>query len=310
MKKKVPSKVEEIRQFKATVEAGAKSVSFSQLSLYVTCPHRWYRAYVKKEAPYSPSIHTVFGTALHETMQTWLEILYTDSVKASNEFDYREFLLTRMKEIYKKEREVVGSDFSTSEELSKFYDDGLNIMDYVLKNRKAYFSSKNVYLVGCEIPILYKMREKFYFKGFIDFLLYDEDLDTWTIYDIKTSTSGWSAETKKDFTKISQVLLYKSFLSKQFGIDQDKIKVEYFIVKRQVPEEADFPAMRRRVQEFRPSDGKVNVKKAFTMVETFMQGALTDTGEYQDREYEATPSEASCKYCLFKDSCEFRRTSK
>ena len=62
MAKRIPAKVQEIRESKVHRDPGSKSISFSQLSLYVTCPNRWYRAYVKNEAPFSPSIHTVFGT--------------------------------------------------------------------------------------------------------------------------------------------------------------------------------------------------------------------------------------------------------
>lgn len=304
--KKAPKKVREIREFVAKAEKGSKNISFSQLSLYMSCPHRWYRAYVKKEAPYTPSIHTVFGTSLHETMQEWLSILYNDSVKASEAFDCNEFLLNRMRSIYSKEKAAVGQDFSTPDELGSFYEDGVAIMDYVKKHRKAYFSSKGEWLVGCEIPILFPLRDKFYFKGFIDFLIYNEKLDRWKIYDIKTSTSGWNADTKSDFHKTSQVLLYKRFLSRLFDIEEDKIDVEYFIVKRKIPEDAEYATMKRRVQEFIPANKKPSVNKAANLVESFVSETLTETGEYQDREYEATPSKDACKYCLFADTCKYR----
>lgn len=301
--KKLPKKVKEIREFVARAEKGSKNISFSQLSLYVTCPYRWYRAYIKKEAPYSPSIHTVFGTAFHETMQKWLDLLYNDSVKASEEFDYRGFLLERLRTIYQNEKASTGKDFTTPEELASFYEDGLAILEFVKKHRKVYFSPKEEYLVGCEIPILYPLRSKFYFKGFIDFLIYNKDTDRWKIFDIKTSTSGWSAETKSDFNKTSQTLLYKKYLSELFSIDQEKIDVEYFIVKRKINEDAPYPAMKKRVQEFVPANGTPSVNKAVRLVENFISGALTDTGEYQDREYEATPSKDNCKWCLFKTDC-------
>jgi len=302
---KVPTKVREIREAKLKAESGSKNISFSQLSLYLSCPHRWYRAYIKKEAPYTPSIHTTFGTALHETLQKWLDILYNDSVKNATAFDMNSYLVERMKAVYRKDRAILGKDFSSSKELNEFCEDGFAILDFIQKHRKAYFSSKKVHLVGCEIPILYELKPKFYFKGFIDVLLYDEELDKWKILDIKTSTSGWNAETKGDFNKISQVLLYKNYLAELFGIDKEKIEVEYFIVKRKVPEEAEFPAMKKRVQEFLPSQGPRNTKKAVNLVESFISGALTETGEYQEREYEATPSKDNCKWCLFKDSCKF-----
>jgi len=303
--KKIPAKVKEIQEYKASMEPGSKSISFSQLSLYVSCPNRWYRAYVLNEAPYTPSIHTTFGTAFHETLQAWLDLLYNNSVKAAELFDMDAYLLERMRTVYVADKKNLGKDYSTSEELSSFYDDGKAILHFIKKHRKTYFDTKDVYLVGCEIPILYKLQDKFYFKGFIDCLLYDDSSKTWKILDFKTSTSGWNVETKKDFLKTSQILLYKEFLSKQFNIDPDSITVEYFIVKRKVNEDAEFPAMRKRVQEFLPSQGSRSVKKAVNLVESFIGGAVQENvGKYQEREYETTPSEHACKWCLFRETCK------
>lgn len=303
MAQKIPSKVQEIRDFKIEKADGDKSISFSQLSLYISCPLRWYRAYVLKEAPYVPTIHTTFGTAFHETVQEWLDVLYNRSVKEAEGVDLEANLETKLKEVYQKECEALGKHFSTAEELAQFYMEGCEILKYIKKNRISWFDSRD-WLVGCEIPIYTNLKGQFYFKGYIDVLIYDEILDKWIILDIKTSRSGWSSKVKADFLKTSQVLLYKEFLSRQFGIDPKKIEVKYFIVKRQIDENAPYLAMKKRVQEFSPVAGPRKVKQAVSMVSEFMEGALTDTGEYQDREYEALPSATNCKYCLFKDSCE------
>ena len=306
-RKKVPEKVRQIQEWKAEREAGSKSISFSQLSLYTSCPYRWYRAYVKNEAPYTPSIHTVFGTAFHETVQTWLGIMYNDSIKASEELDLHELLKENLRKVYAAERKALGADFSTAEELGSFYEDGVAILDYIKKHRKGFFNPANgEWLVGCEIPLLYKLQEKFYFKGFIDILTYDEKMDLWKIWDIKTSTSGWSADTKADKLKTDQVLLYKHFLSQEFGLDPDKIEVEYFIVKRKVPEDPMYPAMAKRVQEFTPINGSRSVKRAVSEVEKFCKDVLVENqGQYREGEFKATPSVKSCKWCLFNKDCKY-----
>lgn len=306
MAKKVPAKVQEIRNWKAEKEAGSRSISFSQLSVYRTCPLSWYRAYVKGEAPFVPSIHLIFGTAVHECIQTWLDKLYNVSVKASEELDLHEMLHTKMREYYKGNRAGYGKDFSTAEELGSFYEDGVAILDYVKKHRKAFFDPKKEWLVGCEIPLLYKLQDKFMFKGFIDILTYSETEDIWKIWDIKTSTSSWSAETKANQLKTDQVLLYKHFLSQEFGLDPDKIEVEYFIVKRKIPEDPMYPAMAKRVQEFTPSNGPRSVKRAVGEVEKFCKDVLVEgTGQYRGGEFTATPSEKACKWCLFKGDCPY-----
>lgn len=307
MAKKVPEKVKQIREWKVQREAGSKSISFSQLSTYRNCPLCWSRAYVLGEAPYSPSIHTTFGTAVHETLQTWLDKLYNDSVKVSEELDLHELLKENLRKVYASEKKAFGKDFSTAEELSSFYQDGVAIVDYVKKHRKAFFNpSKGEWLVGCEIPLLYKLQDKFYFKGFIDVLTYDEKQDIWKIWDIKTSTSSWSPETKADKVKTDQILLYKHFLSQEFNIEPDKIEVEYFIVKRKLPENPEFPAMAKRVQEFTPSHGPRSIKRAVTEVENFCKDVLLEgQGQYRSGEFRATPSTKSCKWCLFRDDCKF-----
>jgi hypothetical protein len=92
-------------------------------------------------------------------------------------------------------------------------------------------------LAGVETLLYQELRPGVMFKGLIDLVFYNKYLDEWTIIDIKTSTSGWRDQQKKNPNLTAQVILYKEFFSKQFGIPKDKINVEYFIVKRRVPVE-------------------------------------------------------------------------
>ena len=304
MKRKIPQKVQEIRDYKLKQEAGSKNISFSQLSTYLNCPKCWERSYLRKEMVYKPSIHATFGTAVHETLQTWLDILYNDSVKASNELDINDLLLQNLKKCYASTKAQNGGvEFSSSKELQSFYEDGVAILDYVKKKRVATFPDRKVsWLVGCEIPLYVKLHEKFYFKGYIDVLTYEEDRDIWKIWDIKTSTSGWKDE-KTDFVKTSQVILYKEFLHRMFDIPLEKIEIEYFIVKRKVLEEAEFASMKKRVQEFTPTCGSRNHKKAVEQISKFCSETLNEQGGYIDKSYTANPSQKNCKWCPYKETC-------
>lgn len=303
MAKRVPKKIKEIREYKLKQESGAKNISFSQLSVYLNCPKCWERAYLRKEQVYEPSIHTAFGTAMHETIQEWLDTLYNDSVKAANEKDLHSELEAKLKKVYLAERKKCGKDFSDAQTLSEFYEDGVAILDYIVKHRKGILpETRSTWLVGCEIPIYVKLQEKFYFKGFIDVLTYDEDDDRWKIWDIKTSTKGWKDE-KTDFVKVSQILLYKEFLSRQFDIPIEKIDAEYFVVKRKINEDAEYASMKKRVQEFVPNDGPRTHKKVVGQVTQFLTDALDLTGEYIDKDYPKNPTLKNCKYCIFRDSC-------
>ena len=66
-----------------------KNVSASQILMYDTCPHQWKLSKIDKLQVYTPSVHTVFGTAMHETIQDWLYVMYNQSAKAANDIDLR-----------------------------------------------------------------------------------------------------------------------------------------------------------------------------------------------------------------------------
>ena len=301
MAKKLPKAVTLVQEHKVEKydRKENKNISFSQFLMYSNCAYQWYLAYPKKLAPYSPSIHTVFGTALHETIQEWLEVIYNQSVKQANEMDLSELLLDRMRKTYKKERYNNGhKDFTTSEELQQFHNDGVEILNYLKKKRNIYFSTKGTYLVGIEIPIVQKVKPGLYYKGFIDVVFYNETLGKYLIIDIKTSTRGWSEYEKKNEAKVSQILLYKEYFAQQFEVDVESIDVEYFIVRRKIFEGGEF--VPKRVQEFKPPSGNIKRGKAISAINKFVSEAFTDQGEYIEKEYPKSPSKSNCMFCPFK----------
>lgn len=279
-----------------------KSISYSQTLSYNTCPHQWALSYIKKLQEYKPSIHTVFGTAFHETLQEWLTQLYEGTVKKAMEMDLDTLLLTKMQTVYAAEKERYGEHFTDSQELTEFYNDGVEILKYIKRKRSSFFATKHTKLVGVEIPLLHQIAPNVYFKGYIDLVLYDEQDDRYIIVDIKTSTSGWNQYAKKDDKKLAQLLLYKQFLAKQFQIDVEKIDVKYFIVKRKVPDDPEYPAMGKRVQEFIPPSGKIKRGQANTALMKFIQDAFDDKGQYIDKDYDKVPTKANCMFCPYKDT--------
>jgi hypothetical protein len=279
-----------------------KSISYSQTLSYNTCPHQWALSYIKRLQEYRPTIHTVFGTAFHETLQDWLTQLYEGTVKNAMEMDLDALLLSKMQTVYAAEKEKYGQHFSSSEELSEFHSDGVEILKYIKKKRSSFFSTKYTRLVGVEIPLLHKISENLYFKGYIDLLLYNEQADRYLIFDIKTSTSGWNQYAKKDDNKLAQLLLYKEFLAKQFQIDVEKVDVQYFIVKRKVPADPEYPAMGKRVQEFVPPSGKIKRGQANNALMKFIRDAFDDSGQYVYKDYEKLPSKSNCMFCPYKNT--------
>ena len=83
----------------------------------------------------------------------------------------------------------------------------------------------------------------------------------------------------------------------------DKIEVEYFIVKRKLYENMDFP--QKRVQKFSPASGKPSLNNAMGNLKKFVTEAFTSEGEYNmEHEFEKLPSAKNCKWCEFKNKPE------
>ena len=303
MPKKTPKIVKEVWNSSIQEDrAKNKHISYSQLSIFATCQKQWADRYIKGLAPYTPSIHTVFGSAFHETMQSWLEVLYHGKVRDADEMDVDSLLYENMiKEYQSSKKQNGGEHLSTLEELQMFWLDGKHIFEFLKKKRRAYFTTKGVYLAGIETLLYQELRPGVMFKGFIDLVFYDERVDEWTIVDIKTSTKGWNKWAKADDKKKAQLLLYKEFFSKQFNIPLDKIKVEYFIVKRRIPKDAEFAAMQKRVQEFRPTDGPRKMKEAVGLMENFVSQAVGMDGNYLEKEYPTNASKNACRFCPIKE---------
>lgn len=300
---KQPSLVRRVAEHKVTPVAGAFRISYSQLSTFLNCPHQWKLAYVDKVAPCRPSTHTVFGTALHETVQEWLDVVYNKTVKQSNEINLSDLLHTKLTKEYKTQYEAYNKvHFSTPEQLREFHSDGVEILEYLRKKRTTYFTTKKTYLAGVETQLFLEIKKGVYFKGFIDLVFYDADTNKWLLLDIKTSTSGWNVAAKKDDKKIAQLLLYKEFFAKQFNIPIDDIDVEYFIVKRKVPQDPEYPTMSRRVQQFRPASGKVKRGQALSNIKLFLEQALDEEGRVIQKDHTPVLEKNACRWCDFRNT--------
>ena len=272
-------------------------ISYSQISMYNDCPLRWKLNYVDDISIKESNIYLIFGSAMHEVLQTYLNIMYMDSVKNADILDLNKLLRDKLIEQFKEAEEEDGKPPCTKEELIEFLDDGILIIDFFKKRRGEYFSKRDWELIGCEIPIEVDLKNNIKMIGYIDVVMRHIPTDSIKIIDIKTSTMGWNKWMKKDENKTQQLLLYKQFYSKQYDHPIERIEVEYFIVKRKLWEKAMFP--QKRVQKFVPASGKPSMNKVSTRMLKFINEAFTEDGEKKD-DMLATPSKKACKWCEFK----------
>ena len=276
----------------------SKSVSFSQYQIYKNCQYRWYLDYAKNLRTFKQSIHTLFGTVFHETIQNYLQVMFDQSATEADKIHLATYFKTKFIELYK--QTSTEGHFSTPEELTEFYEDAVAILDFFKRKRSLFFSKKKCKLIGIEIPIMSSLLEGYEtvkMKGFIDLVIYDETLDRYTIYDIKTSTRGWSDYEKKDQVKVNQILLYKRFFSLLKNVPEDKIDVEFFIVRRKINESLEYAP--GRVQQWKPANGTKKVKDAVEDIQEFVRNAFTVEGEYQEKVYPKNIDK--CKFCPYLD---------
>jgi len=283
-----------------------KSVSYSQLSMFSNCPHQWGLRYRDGHKIYTPSIHAVFGTALHTTIQHYLTLFYDESVAAADRLDLNSLLKESLKNEYLASKEKNNNiDFSNSLELNEFYNDGVNIINYIKTKKAKYFSKRGWHLVGVELPLSLqpnKLLNNIMFIGFLDLVLYHEGTNTIKIVDIKTSTRGWGDKEKKDEVKQTQLILYKKLFAEQYNFPVDNIEIEFFITRRKVFEEGDYP--QKRIQEFVPASGKVKLNKAGLLLDGFLLEVFNTDGTNKQVDLEKRPSKHNCRFCPYKDNSD------
>ena len=137
-----------------------KNISYTQLSAWSECPHRWKQMYIDK-IKQPPSIHLSFGTAMHETLQEYMELMYNKGQQHADEFDAQADFQKRFMELYKADADKLGENFATKEELIEFTNDGLNIIDFFLRHRQEHFHKHGWKLLGIEMPILLAPHEDY-----------------------------------------------------------------------------------------------------------------------------------------------------
>ncbi len=283
---------------------GKKMISNSQIKTYTQCNHKWKTMYIDGNKEYQQSIFFTFGTAMHETIQHFLTVMYNQTAKAAESLDLPKLLKENMSIAYKSAlKRNKGEHFTNKFDLEDIYKQGVSILEEFVKKRGQHFSKKNAQLLGIEIPILIEsdVNDNILIGGFLDIVM--KEHDKIKIYDIKTSYKTWDKKKKKEGS--FQLRLYKKYFAKQYEIDESDIEIEFFIVKRNVYENCDFP--QSRIQRFSPASGKPTMTKTANVANDFISSVFNEDGSYNiNRKYEAIAGIKghNCKYCPFKTNYE------
>jgi len=301
MRKKPPVILKEIREKKLPEidYATQKSISYSQMSMFNECPKKWSLQYREGHKLFTSSIHTVFGTALHETLQHYITVMYEQSDAAADKINTSEMLEEKLREEYKKQYKANNNQhFVSPDELREFYEDGVEIIREISKDKKRYFGKRGWHLIGCEVPIILTPHPKYQnvmFQGYLDLVLYHEPTNKVKIIDIKTSRQGWGKKEKSDENKLAQLVTYKKYFSEIYNVPIENIEIEFMIVKRKIFESDTYVI--KRVQQFKPASGKVKLNKVSKSIESFIEQAFDRNG-YKEVDHH-TKINGNCKWCPF-----------
>ena len=80
------------------------------MSIFRGCPHRWKLQYKDKIKVFTSSIHTVFGTAIHESIQHYLDVMFDKSGAEADRIDLEGYF----------QEKKTGSPFNSASSLHRF----------------------------------------------------------------------------------------------------------------------------------------------------------------------------------------------
>lgn len=288
------------------VHKSLSKISYSQFSTHHDCALKFEKKYVHGDYRSDYSIQLAFGTSIHDSVQYFVQQLYTTSRKSAQKLDLEQFLYDRLFKNYTESVVKNGNkDFSNEIEMAEFYNDGCNILNEIKQDCDKYFPDTYKH-IGSEIHLVSSIVEgvALNFQAFMDDTFYDTKTDTIIVFDYKTSKSGWSDMDKSNVYKLSQLRLYKHFISKIFDIALEDIEIKFVILKRKVYlGSGKYPA--KHINSFIPPSGKKKIVESFGLITDFVERNFDKNGSYlKTYTRDANPSKFTCTYCPFKNECE------
>ncbi len=273
-------------------------VSYSQYGMWTGCQQQFKLSYIDKLGESSANIHTIFGSAMNETIQHFLSVMYGVSKKQALLLDVEGMLKEKLVEHFTTEKaKMTEGTPCTQIELEEFFGDGRQILHYFKTKLDKLYTKSGFELVSIELPLNAEVRPGVNFVGFIDIVLKEVSSGKIIIIDLKTSTRGWNQYQKADKVKTSQMLLYKKFYSEKYNVPLDKIEVEYQILKRKISDTTEFTIP--RISKFVPANGKPSVNAAWKGFMEFVDSVYDEIGAVKQVDFPTNKSKA-CDWCEFK----------
>ena len=220
---------------------GKGHVSYSEIMDWKECSFRHKLKHVKKISLDGGSIHTAFGTAIHDAAEKFL------TTKK----------LPTTKEALKVFKDELKTDLDEEAQLKalKLLPEFVENMPDMIAQIPGWLNSTfpGWHLIEAEKKLYEEIDKQpgLKFKGFIDGVIRIEkkhskkllkeyadkgevappQYEYW-ILDWKTCSWGWKTDMKRSFDKQMQLILYKHFFSQNTGIPLKEIKCGFVLIKR------------------------------------------------------------------------------
>lgn len=216
-----------------------------------------------------------FGTAVHETIELLktrrvvpgldVEValkLFEDKLKYLFGLNSKKYRLQDLEFDEKKYSNVLEPLLSAGENIVRRLDECNEI-----RNSEVVYNEFSLYE---KIDRTDELDVKF--KGFIDLVVKTKDKRGNTILyvcDFKTCSFGWDADKRSDRSLHFQLLLYKHFLCKKFGLDPKLVRTAFVLLKKRPPlVKKGSPETVCPVEWFPISAGPVAVQRAVDHLNT------------------------------------------
>lgn len=276
-------------------------ISYSQVRTFQECPLSWQKDYVHNLAPPGDTVHTIGGTAFHETLQRFIQILYESGKGEAEALDLKQDFKRRLKAEYDAVR--------TSEEWQDYPEEPTDVpelAEYCRGTWPVFDEWRDRYgfllepgdteLVGIEEEVDTELRHGIGFIGYLDVVLKVQGEDQYVVIDLKTSTSGWDKWSKEDPLKTNQLAAYKALWADKMGVAMGDVKPRFIICQREMGEYDD-----RRIESFIPPSGEDKRDQFRGWVDEMLDTAFTGGGEYVEDPLEKKPKKFQCSFCPFSD---------
>jgi len=267
-------------------------ISYSELHDWIECNWRHKLKYVDNINLDSESIHTTFGTLIHDMIDTkltigdlenpidWENIKNNWTNNIAPAFIERNKTNTKVLEEFEQNYIAFGESI---EPISK------SIIPWLNNTFPGWSLVKSEYKIY-ESILNHKDR---FFKGFVDCIIKipnpkKKDSFLYWILDWKCTSWGWSFDKKTNFNKQMQLILYKHFFARINNIPLKDIRCGFVLLKRTPTKNSD-----SNIELVPVSVGPISEEKALRNISSMLVHLKKKL--YLKNRY-------SCKYCKYSNT--------